>query len=82
MISWMVQPRSRSQSEALGLEPWQFPPAHADLKALDETYGDASARRETAELAMRMRRLGISRWHPDPARECERIEAEQRRRAG
>jgi hypothetical protein len=32
---------------------------------------------ELAELALRMRRCGVSRWHPDPARECERVEAER-----
>jgi hypothetical protein len=36
-----------------------------------------TAAREGAELALRMRRCGVSRWHPDPANECERIEAEQ-----
>ncbi|WOH80914.1 hypothetical protein RX327_35105 [Bradyrhizobium sp. BEA-2-5] len=62
------------QSQALRLEPWQSPPCHADMRALDEPYGDPSGRRESAELALRMQRQGVSRWHPDPARECECIE--------
>jgi hypothetical protein len=44
---------------------------------LTSPYGDPGARRESDELALRMRRCGVSRWHPDPARECERIEAER-----
>jgi len=36
---------------------------------------------EGAELALRMQRCGVSRWHPDPARECDRIEAEQRQQS-
>ena len=55
------------QIEALALMPWQDPPCYADLSALDRPYGDARAAREGAELALRMQRLGISRWHPDPA---------------
>ena len=64
------------QIEALGLMPWQSPPRFATMSALDQPYGDAGAKRELAELALRMQRQGVSRWHPDPARECERIEAE------
>jgi hypothetical protein len=51
------------------------------MSALDQPYGDAGAKREGAELAMRMLRCNVSRWHPDPARECDRVEAEQRQKA-
>jgi hypothetical protein len=69
------------QMEALDLMPWQLPPCYADMSAsvLSQPYGDPGARRESAELALRMQRLGVSRWHPDPARECDRIEAEVKR---
>jgi hypothetical protein len=65
------------QSQALRLEPWQTPPCHADMRALDEPYGDPSGRRESAELALRMQRQDVSRWHPDPVAAC--IAAEQRK---
>jgi len=58
--------------------PWMSPPCYPTLSALNEPYGDVGAKREIAELAMQMSRLGVSRWHPDPAGECDRIEAEQR----
>src|SRR6478735_5858621 len=61
-----------AQIESLALMPWQNPPCYADMSALDQPYGDARAAREEAELALRMRRCGVSRWHPDPARECDR----------
>jgi hypothetical protein len=68
------------QIVALDLMPWQLPPCYADMSAsvLSRPYGDPGARRESAELALRMRRCGVSRWHPDPARECDRVEAQQR----
>jgi hypothetical protein len=65
------------QIDALGLEPWMSPPCYADMRALNQPYGDPGARRESAELATRMRRCNVSRWHPDPARECDRVEAER-----
>jgi hypothetical protein len=65
------------QVESLALMPWMLPPCYADMRALNEPYGDPGAKRESAELAMRMQRCGVSRWHPDPARECDRVEAEQ-----
>jgi hypothetical protein len=58
--------------------PWQSPPCYADMRGLDQTFGDPGGKRESAELALRMQRQGVSRWHPDPARECDRVEAEQR----
>jgi hypothetical protein len=50
---------------------------YADVRALNQPYGDPGGKREIAELALRMQRLGISRWHPDPLAVC--IEAEQRK---
>jgi hypothetical protein len=73
--SWRIAAYS-AQIDALGLMPWQSPPCYADMSALNQPYGDPRAAREGAELALRMQRCGISRWHPDPPRECE--EAEQR----
>jgi hypothetical protein len=52
------------------------------MSALDQPYGDPGGRRESAELALRMQRCGVSRWHPDPARECDRVEAEKRHEVG
>jgi hypothetical protein len=31
--------------------------------------------RAAAQLWQRMQRCGVSRWHLDPVRECERVEA-------
>ena len=70
-----------AQIHALQLMPWQSPPCYPTMSALNEPYGDPGANREGAELALRMRRLKVSRWHPDPARECDRVEAEQRQAA-
>jgi hypothetical protein len=56
--------------------PWQLPPSYAGNRSmLNEPPGNASGRRESAELLLRMKRLGISVWHPDPIKECERVEA-------
>jgi hypothetical protein len=42
---------------------------------LNEPPGNTSGRHELAELPLRMKRPGISVWHPDPIKECERVEA-------
>ncbi|WP_441259611.1 hypothetical protein AB7008_23630 [Bradyrhizobium sp. 521_C7_N1_3] len=65
------------QIESLGLLPWQSPPCYADMRALNEPYGDPSGRRESAELALRMQRQDVSRWNADPVAAC--VEAEQRK---
>jgi hypothetical protein len=67
------------QMIALNLQPWMSPPRYADMRALDQPFGDPGGKRESAELALRMQRQGVSRWHPDPLAACE--EAEQRRAA-
>ena len=46
------------------------------MNALDQPYGDAGAKRELAELALRMHRCGVSRWRPNPVAACEAAEAE------
>lgn len=66
------------QIKALGLMPWQTPPCFADMTALKQPLGDPRAARESADLALRLDRCGVSRWHPDPANECDRVEAAQR----
>ncbi|MDK4227417.1 hypothetical protein, partial [Bradyrhizobium diazoefficiens] len=43
--------------EALGLMPWQSLRCYPTLSALDQPYGDPGAKREGAELALRMRGL-------------------------
>lgn len=68
----------RDPAQRLGLMPWMSPPMFADMSALSLPFGDPGAKRETAELALRMQRCGISRWHPSPAAVCEAAEAEQR----
>ena len=65
-----------AQIESLQLMPWMSPPCYADMRALEEPYGDVGAKRESAELALRMQRCGVSRWHPDPVAACEVAEAE------
>ncbi|WP_409191035.1 hypothetical protein [Bradyrhizobium sp. RDM4] len=59
------------QIESLGLMPWMSPPCYPTMSALDQPYGDAGAKREIAELVLRMRRCGVSRWHPNPVNACE-----------
>ncbi|AWO94481.2 MULTISPECIES: hypothetical protein [Bradyrhizobium] len=61
--------------EALGLMKWQSLRCYPTLSALDQPYGDPGAKREGAELALRMQRCGVSRWHPDPVAACEATEA-------
>jgi hypothetical protein len=61
--------------------PWQLAPCYADMRALDQPFGDPGAKRELAELALRMPRCGLSRWHPNPVAACEAAEADQRRTA-
>jgi hypothetical protein len=69
---------SCAQSNSLRLQPWQPPPCDignvaAALENSDETTGYRAA----ALLRQRMARCGVSRWHPSPAHECDRIEAAQ-----
>ena len=57
------------QIEALKLRPWEMPPCLGDL---DNGSGrDAQAWR----LLKRMRKAGVSRWHPSPLEACQKAEA-------
>jgi len=67
-----------------GFMPVRFARSHALVTSaeprrqpfdVERATGNASGRRESAELLLRMKRLGISVWHPDPIKECERVEA-------
>ena len=64
------------QTDSLGLMPWQSPPFRASLRDLDKPYGDASGKRECAELLKRLHDSGLSIFEPDPLAACEAAEAE------
>ena len=71
-----------AQSRSLNLPPWQPSPCFVgDVAAALDNTDQQSGYRAAALLRQRMERCGVSRWHPDPARECDRIEAEQRQTA-
>ena len=56
------------QIEALRLHPWEMPPCLGDLD-------NGSGRDERAwALLGRMRKAGVSRWHPDPMSALEKAE--------
>ena len=76
LVNWL---RTTARSKVWVLMPWQSPPCYPTMNALDQPYGDAGAKRELAELALRMHRCGVSRWRPNPVAACEAAEAEQRR---
>ena len=56
------------QIAALKLRPWELPPCMGDLD--NGNGGDEQALR----LLKRMRRAGVSRWHPSPIAACEAAE--------
>ena len=60
------------QIVSLGLLPWEIPPCYAMARPAVYDHQRASRR-----LLGRMLDAGVSKWHPDPVRECERIEAER-----
>ena len=68
-----------AQYRSLDLPPWQSPPFRCSqsLRDLSQPYGDASGRRECAELRKRLRDAGLSVFEPDPIAALARIEAEQ-----
>ncbi|UGX93383.1 hypothetical protein G6321_00048610 [Bradyrhizobium barranii subsp. barranii] len=69
-----------AQSRALNLPPWQPSPCHVgNMEAAFNGMLDEArcGYRAAALLRQRMSRCGVSRWHPDPARECDRVEAER-----
>lgn len=70
-----------AQSRSLNLAPWQLPPYCAGLRDLDQPPGDASGRRESAELKKRLIDAGLSIFEPDPLQAIQRAEAEQRQAA-
>ena len=54
---------------ALRLHPWEMPPCLGDLD-------NGSGRDEQAwALLKRMRKVGVSRWHPSPLEACQKAEA-------
>jgi hypothetical protein len=73
-----------AQMEALQLRPWQWPPcwiSDRDLAWALAQPDDYRGIRRAAELARRMRDLGIDRYHPDPVAACEAAEAARDRPA-
>jgi hypothetical protein len=57
------------QIEALKLRPWELPPCLGDYD------GSPGGRDEQAlRLLKRMRKAGVSRWHPDPMSALEKAE--------
>jgi hypothetical protein len=57
------------QIESLHLKPWEMPPCLGDCD-------NGNGRDEQAwALLKRMRKAGISRWHPDPLEACQKAEA-------
>lgn len=67
------------QTRSLNLKPWQIPPCWiSSVEAALSAPEDASLIRSAARLLQRMERCGVSKYHPDPARECARVEAEGR----
>jgi hypothetical protein len=79
LVDWVEIAKAasfRCQREALDLMPWQNVPAYADAGPT-RRFDKGSV-----ELLRRMLALGISRWHPDPANECDRVEAERAEQAG
>jgi hypothetical protein len=63
------------QHRSLGLMPWQLPPFRANLADLSQPPGDASGRRESAELLQRLLRANLSPFEPDPLAALKRVEA-------
>ena len=70
-----------AQSCSLNLMPWQLPPFRASLNDLSMPYGDASGRRESAELLRRLLTLGLSRFEPNPEQAISEAEQAEKRRA-
>lgn len=67
------------QNRSLNLKPWSYPPCWiGDIEAALSAPEDATLIRSAARLRQRMERCGISKFHPDPARACARVEAERR----
>jgi hypothetical protein len=67
-----------AQIDSLGLMPWQDPPCVINLAhALEQPFGDQRGEREAGELLARMQRLGISKYHPDPAAAIAEAERER-----
>jgi len=64
------------QERSLDVRPWQVVPANfdpSDLQADPHRGGKAAL-----ELLERMQRCGVSKFHPDPVSECDRVEAERK----
>jgi hypothetical protein len=58
-------------------KPWQCPPCWIDdIDGALSAPDDAKQIRGAALLLQRMQRLGVSKFHPNPAAVCERVEAE------
>jgi hypothetical protein len=55
------------QTRALGLAPWQRPPCLiGDPEAVLRAADDLSGKHNAARLLLQMRKLHISKFHPDP----------------
>ena len=68
-----------AQTNALRLKSWQWPQCWIeDIDAALGAPDDAKQIRSAALLLQRMQRLGVSKFHPNPAAECERVEAERK----
>jgi hypothetical protein len=66
------------QVENLRLPPWQPAPCGIGENNMASALAEQDPQRgyrAAAQLWQRMQRCGVSRWHLDPVRECERVEA-------
>ncbi len=70
-----------AQSRSLRLLPWQPSPCRVKVGVALNDPDEQRGNRAAARLRLRMRRCGVSRWHPDPVAACEAAKAEQRQTA-
>jgi hypothetical protein len=69
-----------AQSASLDVMPWQQVPAFVHSEsALRQPFGLAKAERESAEIKLKLKALGLSRFEPSPLAAI--AEVEQRRTA-
>jgi hypothetical protein len=67
----------RCQDRNLNLKPWECPPYQT--RDVGETSDDWGCRPNEVALLNRMRRAGVSKFHPNPLAVIEAAEAESRR---
>lgn len=77
-LTLAIEVTRRESPASLRLPPWQPSPYFVGDMTAALANTDEERLSRSGAVAATHGALGVSRWHPDPARECDRLEGARR----